>query len=113
MDEVTGRAVRAAVRWLDEHQGTGTEQLTIRILKLQEEAGEAARAWIGVTGHNPRRGVTGTVEDVVAELADTAFTALVAIESLGIDSERALADCARKVLARLESAAAPEPDRGS
>jgi NTP pyrophosphatase (non-canonical NTP hydrolase) len=100
------RAVRAAVAWLDAHQGIGPEQQTIRMLKLVEEAGEAARAWIGVIGQNPRRGVTHTVDDVAAELADTALTALVAIESLGLDSGQAMADCVAKVLARLDTAPA-------
>ncbi|QSB17486.1 MazG-like family protein [Natronosporangium hydrolyticum] len=95
------RAVRAAVAWLDEHQGTGREQQTIRILKLTEEAGEAARAWIGATGQNPRHAVTHSVDDVAAELADTAITALVAIESLGCDANQVMADCAAKILARI------------
>lgn len=54
-------------------------------------------------GQNPRRGVTHTVEEVAAELADTAITALVAIESLGLDSGKVLAECAAKVLSRLDN----------
>jgi hypothetical protein len=50
VDGETMHAVRAAVMWLDAHQGTGEHQQTVRILKLVEEAGEAARAWIGATG---------------------------------------------------------------
>lgn len=109
MDEVTGRAVRVATAWLDEHQGRGREQQTVRILKLVEEAGEAARAWIGVIGQNPRKGVTHTVDDVAAELADTAITALVAIESLGLDAGTVLAECAAKVLSRLDGLPPAQP----
>ncbi|TDC72480.1 hypothetical protein E1193_27640, partial [Micromonospora sp. KC606] len=49
-------------------------------------AGEAATAWIGLFGQNPREGVMHTRDDVAAELADVVFTALVAIESLGLDA---------------------------
>lgn len=108
MNDETVRAVRAAVAWLDAHQGTGRDQQTVRMLKLVEEAGEAARAWIGVLGQNPRHGVTHTVDDVAAELADTALTALVAIESLGLNADQVMADCVAKVLARLDAPARVE-----
>ncbi|MEK8105810.1 hypothetical protein NKG94_12935 [Micromonospora sp. M12] len=49
----------------------------------------------------PRKGVTHTREDVAAELADAAFTALVAIESLGLDAQTVLNACAAKVRSRL------------
>ena len=83
----------AARRWrefLDEQNGTDPLELTCRIMKITEEAGEAAQAWIGVLGQNPRKGVTHTTEDVVGELADVAFTALVAIASLGADPREAV-----------------------
>ena len=72
------------------------------MLKVTEEAGEVARAWIGTRGQNPRKGVTHTRDDVAAELADVVVTALVAIESLGIDARFALEACAQKVRHRLE-----------
>ncbi|MEU8818378.1 hypothetical protein [Actinoplanes sp. NPDC048796] len=81
-------------------------ELTCRILKVTEEAGEAAAAWIGMLGQNPRKGVTHTRDDVAAELADVAFTALVAIASLDLDPHRALADCAGKLRSRLSP---PDP----
>jgi NTP pyrophosphatase (non-canonical NTP hydrolase) len=99
-DEV-GLAVRSAVAWLDAHGGRDEANLTIRILKIVEEAGEAATAWIGATGSNPRKGVTHTTAEVADELADVAFTALVAIESLGLDHRAVLAACAAKVGARI------------
>jgi NTP pyrophosphatase (non-canonical NTP hydrolase) len=93
-------AVRDSRDWLDAANGTGEHELTCRILKVTEEAGEAAGAWIGVLGQNPRKGVTHLREDVAAELADVAITALVAIESLGFDAEKVLAACASKVIER-------------
>jgi NTP pyrophosphatase (non-canonical NTP hydrolase) len=100
MDEV-GTAVRDSVAWLDAANGREQASMTFRVLKVAEEAGEAASAWIGVTGANPRKGVTHTVEQVAAELADVALTALIAIESLGLDHRAALEECARKVTERL------------
>jgi len=93
-------AVQAARRWLDATNGTGVLELTFRILKVGEEAGEAAEAWAGLHGQNPRKGVTHTRDDVVTELADVALTALVAIASLDTDPRDALAACATKVLTR-------------
>ncbi|MEH1102195.1 MazG-like family protein [Micromonospora sp. CPCC 205561] len=101
MDESIWDAVRATRGWLDAANGTGRTELTCRILKLTEEAGEAAGAWIGLLGQNPRKGATHTREDVAAELADVAFTALVAIESLGLDARLVLDACAGKVRARV------------
>lgn len=49
-----------------------------RLLKIVEEAGEACEAYIGMTGANPRKGVTHTQEDLASELLDVALTALVA-----------------------------------
>ncbi|RAO34300.1 hypothetical protein PSN13_03167 [Micromonospora saelicesensis] len=101
MDESIWAAARASRGWLDAANGTGQTELTCRILKLTEEAGEASAAWIGLLGQNPRKGVTHTREDVAAELADVAFTALVAIESLGLNAQTALDACAAKVRSRL------------
>jgi NTP pyrophosphatase (non-canonical NTP hydrolase) len=94
-------AVRASRDWLDEANGADPHELTCRILKVTEEAGEAAGAWIGVLGQNPRKGVTHARDDVANELADVALTALVAIESLGLDARQVLNGCADKVLARI------------
>ncbi|MFG1891381.1 MazG-like family protein [Micromonospora sp. NPDC049051] len=106
MDDTIWDAVRASRGWLDAANGTGETEMTCRILKLTEEAGEAAGAWIGLLGQNPRKGVTHSREDVAAELADVAFTALVAIESLGLDARAVLDACAGKVRARV----GPPPD---
>ncbi|GAA4609988.1 NTP pyrophosphatase (non-canonical NTP hydrolase) [Actinoplanes octamycinicus] len=101
-----------AHRWrahLDARNGAGPAELTLRLLKLTEEAGEVAQAWIGAQGQNPRKGVTHTVDDVVAELADVVFTSLVAIASLGGDPRQAVTDCVVKAAGYLD--AAPAPDR--
>lgn len=49
------------------------------ILKLSEEVGEVAEAYIGMHGLNPRKGVCRTRDDVLAELADVIVTAAVAM----------------------------------
>jgi NTP pyrophosphatase (non-canonical NTP hydrolase) len=94
-------AVRASVAWLDAANGHSDAELTLRMLKVSEEAGEAAGAWIGTLGQNPRKGITHNRAQVAAELADVALTALVAIESLGLDAAQVLATCATKVAARI------------
>ncbi|TDC37575.1 MazG-like family protein [Micromonospora sp. KC213] len=101
MDELIWDAARASCVWLDAANGTGQAELTCRMLKLTEEAGEVATAWIGLLGQNPRKGVTHTRDDVAAELADVVFTALVAIESLGLDARSVVSACAAKVRSRV------------
>ncbi|WP_230393383.1 MazG-like family protein [Plantactinospora alkalitolerans] len=101
MSDATWGTVRAVRAWLDQVNGTGGSELTCRILKVTEEAGEAAGAWIGMTGQNPRKGVTHSLDDVAGELADVALTALVAIESLGLDARQVLRTRADRVQGRL------------
>ncbi|QKW63616.1 hypothetical protein HUT15_25580 [Streptomyces sp. NA03103] len=70
-------------KWLEADQSVrGREGLLLRMMKLSEEVGEVAEAVIGATGHNPRKGVTHTWDDVRAELCDVAITALVALRTL-------------------------------
>ena len=76
-------------------------QRTLRILKVQEEAGEAAEAWIGYLGQNPRKGVTHTAEQVADELADIVVTALVAIEGLGQNSRAVVTERAVTLFGRM------------
>lgn len=105
-------AVRSAANWLDEHNGADRAELAARILKVTEEAGEAAAAWIGATGQNPRKGHTHTYTHLAAELADVAFTALVAIDSIGHDPAAVMAACAAKVTARITTPVRGAPGRG-
>ena len=74
--------IRSLVAWLDAENGRSDAEISLRILKLTEEAGEVARAWIGVQGQNPRKGVTHTHPDVQDELCDVIVTAAVALASL-------------------------------
>ena len=43
----------ADFRPLDGKTGDEPEEITLRLLKIAEELGEAAQAWIGVLGQNP------------------------------------------------------------
>ncbi|MGV9386077.1 MazG-like family protein [Nonomuraea sp. NPDC003707] len=54
----------------------------MRLMKIGEEYGEAVAAYIGVTGQNPRKGVTHTLDDLAGELCDVVITALIALASL-------------------------------
>jgi len=101
VDDVTRRAAVGMLRWLEQGGLGGDELISLQLLKIGEEAGEAAGAWIGAIGVNPRKGVTHSRQDVADELADVVLTALVAIESLGYDSREVVEKCAAKVLARL------------
>lgn len=77
----------------------------IKILKVQEEAGEVAEAYIGALGVNPRKGNTHTMGDVAGELIDVALTALVAYCAIGGgDWPYALNLRARHALDRLANA---------
>ncbi|MFF5085487.1 MazG nucleotide pyrophosphohydrolase domain-containing protein [Actinoplanes sp. NPDC000266] len=110
-------AIGTSRAWLDEHNGTAVPELSLRILKIVEEAGEAAAAWIGTLGQNPRKGVTHSRQDVADELGDVAFTALVAAASLGHDPHKVLARIARKATARIPATPPPvptgRPERGA
>ncbi|MDI6102328.1 MazG-like family protein [Actinoplanes sp. NEAU-A12] len=96
MDDMIWDAARRWKEFLDDRNGTDPLELTCRIMKITEEAGEAAQAWIGLLGQNPRKGVTHTTDDVVGELADVVFTAMVAISSLGADPRKAIHDVVAK-----------------
>ncbi|WP_051570992.1 MazG-like family protein [Cryptosporangium arvum] len=81
MDDVTA-AARAAVAWLDAHNGRSPDEVSARVGKVAEELGEVWAAWIGATGQNPRKGHTHTPADVADELADVALAAATASLSL-------------------------------
>lgn len=92
---------RRYAKMLRETNGATDLQQTLQILKVQEEAGEVAEAWIGVLGQNPRKGQTHTREDVAKELGDVVFTALVAIAGLGLDPDEVMYTATNKVNRRL------------
>ena len=53
-----------------------------RVAKVSEEAGEAVQALLGALGHNPRKGVHGSLADVEYELLDVALAALCSVSHL-------------------------------
>lgn len=74
--------------WLDDENRGMPGDDEMRIMKLAEEVGEVAQAYIGMKGQNPRKGVTHTMDDVLTELADVAGTALCAIQHFTQDVDR-------------------------
>lgn len=72
--------ITAINAWIDEANEPSEHEDSMRIMKIGEEYGEAVAAYIGMTGQNPRKGLTHTQHDVLMELADIAITALTAIE---------------------------------
>ena len=89
-------------RWIDNHPANANrdpEALTWgRLAKVAEESGEVISAWIGATGQNPRKGITGSREAVRRELLDVATTALAAVEHLDGHAGRSLDALAEHVL---------------
>lgn len=53
-----------------------------RCLKASEEVGELTEALLGLSGENPRKGITHTLGDVRKELLDVALAALGAVAHL-------------------------------
>jgi NTP pyrophosphatase (non-canonical NTP hydrolase) len=84
--------------WLGENSELPAEQeLLLRLLKISEETGEVASAVVGVTGQNPRKGVTHSWEDVQAELCDVVVTAMVALRTLTPDAAHVFDEHLRRV----------------
>lgn len=57
--------------------------IPVQLVKIVEEVGEAAGAYIGMLGANPRKGETHTMEDFHTELLDVALTALMLYRNTG------------------------------
>jgi NTP pyrophosphatase (non-canonical NTP hydrolase) len=93
MDERAWDIVDRLVEWIDESSQLSPEtERLLRLMKLSEEVGEVAQAVIGVTGQNPRKGVTHTWDDVQAELCDVILTAMVALATFNPDARRHFAE---------------------
>ncbi|MDT0270052.1 MazG-like family protein [Streptomyces sp. DSM 44915] len=92
MDSATWATISRLVDWLDAHD-TNAPELTrvLRVLKLQEEAGEVAEAVHGVLGANPRKGASHTWADVERELCDVILTGMVALATIAPDPRAAFA----------------------
>jgi NTP pyrophosphatase (non-canonical NTP hydrolase) len=112
VDAFIWHVVQVAFRSLDQVNGSNPPEITLRILKIGEEYGEAVQAWIGVTGANPRKGITHTRAQVADELGDIAITALVAASSLGFDPRQVLAGTAATAAARSGDPASVPGDAG-
>ena len=83
-------SVRRFSAHLDEVNGTSDHERALRLMKLSEEVGEVTEAYIGMTGQNPRKGVTHTREDVAEELCDVVISAMIALCSFADDPAAAL-----------------------
>lgn len=79
------QTVARLTAWLDDRNGRSGTETALRILKVTEEAGEVASAWIGMTGQNPRKGVTHVTADVADELCDVITAAMVALTTISGD----------------------------
>ena len=75
-----------------------------RLLKLTEEVGEVAEAYIGMQGLNRRKGVCRTRDDLLAELADVIITAAVAMSGVTGDADEARGHFERRLAAVTERA---------
>ena len=95
--------------WLDRRDGRAEAAVSARMLKLAEEAGEAAQAWIGMTGHNPRKGISHTVDDVCDELCDVIVAALIGLDTLTDDPAKHLDAKLGRIAERTRTAEEPTP----
>ena len=73
-------------------EATGQPFLPALVLKVQEEAGEAAQAMIGVLGTNPRMGYSHTISDLQSELCDVIAAGMVALRATTPDAASMLSD---------------------
>ncbi|WP_166973334.1 YciI family protein [Brevibacterium atlanticum] len=89
----------ALSKWIDEDNADRDPEAVTwgRIAKTIEEAGEAVAAYIGMTGQNPRKGVTHSQTDVENELLDVAIAALGAYEHMTNHAGSAMCSLARKL----------------
>lgn len=84
--------VRQVTKWLDDNSKVDGSTNLLRIMKVSEEVGEVTAAVIGVTGQNPRKGLTHTWEDVRTELCDVILAAMVALNTISEWPEDIFAD---------------------
>ena len=98
MDDIAWDSIDRLQAWL----GAGsTLPLEIRrllqLMKISEETGEVAEAVIGVTGQNPRKGVSHSWEDVQSEVCDVIIASMVALTLLTPDARGVFAERLRRV----------------
>lgn len=88
MDDGAWKTAGRLAEWLDGASARPREvKLLLQVLKITEEAGEAAEALQGVLGANPRKGHSHSEDDVAAELCDVVLTAMVALSTLTPDAQ--------------------------
>lgn len=92
--------VARTVAWLDAANGRGPHEIAVRVMKIAEETGEAVSAYIGLTGENPRKGVTADPDDLAAELCDVVLAALIALATITGGTPQAESRLHRHVAAR-------------
>ena len=105
--------IRNVDEWLDsevseDYKTDSLGQHWARVAKASEEVGEAIEALIALTGQNPRKGVCGTLDDLLGELADVAMTAMFAIQHFTKDEQQTGA----VIMAALEKAASRAAQAG-
>jgi NTP pyrophosphatase (non-canonical NTP hydrolase) len=79
------------------HDYHGDIPVEVRLLKLTEEVGEAAEAFIGMQGLNSRKGTCRSRDDLLAELADVIITAAVAMSGIAGDVDEAAGHLERRL----------------
>jgi hypothetical protein len=86
--------------WVDEANGRSELETARRLLKVVEEIGEVASAYIGMVGQNPRKGITHDRDDLLAELYDSVVTGLIAAATIADDVPAARAALDRHLARR-------------
>lgn len=79
------------------HDYHGEVPVEVRLLKLTEEVGEAADAYMGVHGLNKRKGTYRTPDDLLDELADVTITAAVAMSAVADGADQARTHFERRI----------------
>ena len=106
--------IRSVDEWLDAevaavYKDQPLAQDWARVCKGQEEQGESVAELILATGQNPRKGTDPAAQDrLLAELADTAVTAMFAIQHFTKDESQT----GYVIMDALEKAAARAADAG-
>jgi hypothetical protein len=100
MSDAAQSALVALSEWIDANNAHRDPEAVSwgRLAKISEENGEVILAFIGATGQNPRKGISHSMDDVLAELLDVAVTALGAYEHFDGHRGRSLAELDSKII---------------
>lgn len=84
-DTIDWQTIELVDFWLDYSLPSAYQQQPMaqdwaRISKIGEELGEAISEFVGITGQNPRKGIHGSQDAMLNELADVMLTAIMAIQ---------------------------------